>query len=184
MQVILKDNDLTLRPSEERDAETLAAWWNDGRIMAHAGWPQGVNTTKEKVAERISHRRSIGNNFIIELNGKPIGEMGYHTEDVGAGTPIKSGEAGIGIKICDFSLLELGLGTRALRLLIDYLFNTLKFKKIHVDANFENPRAQHVYEKLGFKKIRILETERWTDQMPVPARFIIYEMLPTDFVAE
>lgn len=29
---------LTIRQAEVADAEQLAAWWNDGAVMAHAGF--------------------------------------------------------------------------------------------------------------------------------------------------
>jgi RimJ/RimL family protein N-acetyltransferase len=43
---IIKDN-LTIRNATARDAEQLAAWWNNGAVMAHAGFPRGLSTTPE-----------------------------------------------------------------------------------------------------------------------------------------
>ena len=37
----LKHNDLIIRNATEKDAVQLAMWWNDGRVMAHAGSPRG-----------------------------------------------------------------------------------------------------------------------------------------------
>lgn len=42
---------LTIRQAEAADARQLAAWWNDGAVMAHAGFPNGLGTTEEKVIE-------------------------------------------------------------------------------------------------------------------------------------
>ena len=33
---------LTIRNAEAADAKQLCAWWNDGKIMAHAGLPNGA----------------------------------------------------------------------------------------------------------------------------------------------
>ena len=38
---------LTIRQAEVADAKQLAAWWNDGAVMAHAGFPNGLGTTEE-----------------------------------------------------------------------------------------------------------------------------------------
>ena len=38
------------------------------------------------------------------------------------------------------------------------------YKKIILDTNLKNTRAQHVYEMLGFKKIRI-NKDSWTNQI-------------------
>ena len=37
---------LTIRQAEVADAKQLAAWWNDGAVMAHAGFPNGLGTTE------------------------------------------------------------------------------------------------------------------------------------------
>jgi len=36
---------LTIRQAEVADAKQLAAWWNDGAVMAHAGFSNGSETT-------------------------------------------------------------------------------------------------------------------------------------------
>ena len=46
----LKHNDLIIRNATEKDAVQLAMWWNDGRVMAHAGFPKG--TVKRRKALR------------------------------------------------------------------------------------------------------------------------------------
>ena len=40
---------LTIRQAEVADAKQLAAWWNDGAVMAHAGFPNGLGTTEEEI---------------------------------------------------------------------------------------------------------------------------------------
>lgn len=179
----LQHNELTLRHAVAADAPQLAAWWNDGAVMAHAGYPQGIGTTAEAVAAQLSgdadgvHRR-----IIIELAGRPIGEMNYRdmTNDPDWNTDPACPTAIIGIKICDFSCQEKGLGRRALSLLIAYLFGELGYGKIVLDTNLENKRAQHVYETLGFRRLRVHENA-WTDQDGVPQSSVDYALLPADF---
>ena len=40
----LQYENLTIRPAEIADAKQLACWWNDGAVMAHAGFPNGIGT--------------------------------------------------------------------------------------------------------------------------------------------
>ena len=89
--------------------------------------------------------------------------------------------AGIGIKICDFSLHDRGYGKIVLSMLISSLFHDMGYKKIILDTNVNNKRAQHVYEELGFQKIRIRENA-WKNQLGELQSFIDYEMHPDDFV--
>lgn len=44
---------LTIRQAEVADAKQLAAWWNDGAVMAHAGFPNGLGTTEEEIIEGL-----------------------------------------------------------------------------------------------------------------------------------
>lgn len=44
---------LTIRQAEVADAKQLAAWWNDGAVMAHAGFLKGLGTTGEEVSKDL-----------------------------------------------------------------------------------------------------------------------------------
>lgn len=66
IQVFIQNGKLTIRNAEVYDAYQFAEWWNDGAVMAHAGFPMGLGTTPEKIAFDIStdtddirRRRSI-----------------------------------------------------------------------------------------------------------------------------
>jgi RimJ/RimL family protein N-acetyltransferase len=45
-----------------------------------------------------------------------------------------------------------GIGTEAARLMLEYGFNILELHRIDLEVFAFNPRAIHVYEKLGFKR--------------------------------
>lgn len=63
---------ITIRQAVASDAGQLAAWRNDGAVMAHAGFPEGLGTTAEEVAAGL-HPGSL----VIEKNGQLIGECNY-----------------------------------------------------------------------------------------------------------
>lgn len=172
--MLLHSNNLTIRNATPDDSAILCKWWNDGKVMAHAGFPNGLGTTEEIIIGQLlgdtdeTHRR-----LIIEVDAIPIGEMNYRNK----GNDI----AEIGIKICDFSIQEKGHGTILLSMLINSLFKDLGYKKIILDTNLKNLRAQHVYEKLGFKKLRI-NVDSWKDQLGELQTSIDYELEEKDFI--
>lgn len=172
--MLLQYNNLTIRDAAEEDAEQLALWWNDGKVMAHAGFPNGTGETADEIADRIKKDTDEERRLIIELDQKPIGEMSYGRE--GEDT------VGIGIKICDFTKQNQGFGKILLSMLITALFQDMGYKKIILDTNLKNERAQHVYEQLGFKKLRVNENS-WTNQIGELQSSINYELTGENFVS-
>ena len=168
----IQRNDLTIRDAGKADCEQLAAWWNDGRVMAHAGFPLGLHTTAEAIEAQISQDSDeTRRRLMIECRGRRIGEMSYrHLGDQ---------TAEIGIKICDFSCQDKGLGRVLLSMLIRELFSR-GCAVIRLDTNLNNTRAQHVYEKLGFRRVRINE-DSWKDQLGEWQSSVDYELTPEDF---
>lgn len=171
--MLLKYNNLTIRNATIHDAGQLALWWNDGKIMAHAGFPNGLGQTAESIANSLNndtddtHRR-----LIIEIDNVAVGEMNYRN--------LGNHVAEIGIKICDFSKQNSGMGKKLLSMLIVSLLNDMDYQKIILDTNSKNERAQHVYEQLGFKKLRVNENT-WTNQVGELESSVDYELCQTDF---
>ncbi len=162
---------LTIRNATNEDATILAQWWNDGKVMAHAGFPNGLNTTPETIIQQIAtDSDETRRRLIIEYMNRPIGEMSYRN--------IGNNEVEIGIKICDFNQQNKGLGKIILSMLISELFKS--YDKIILDTNLKNERAQHVYEQLGFTKLRI-NKNAWKDQLGVSQTSIDYELVQKDF---
>jgi RimJ/RimL family protein N-acetyltransferase len=166
--------DLTIRAATPADAEQLCAWWNDGEVMAHAGFPHGLGVEPGDVRARLADGGGEMRLQMREQGGKPIGEMHYRD---------RGGAAAIGIKICSRACQGKGTGTALLKIFITALFDTLGFEKVTVDANAKNLRAQHVYEnKLGFKKVRVNENS-WRDQLGQMQSSIDYEMTVAEWRA-
>ena len=65
-------------------------------------------------------------------------------------------------------------------MLISCLFEN-GFRKIVLDTNLNNLRAQHVYESLGFRKLRI-NYDSWTDQLGQKQSSVDYELTENDFI--
>lgn len=171
--MLLEFKNLTIRNATVEDADLLSSWWNDGKIMAHAGFPNGTGETANEIAEKIKEDTDENRRLIIELDKRPIGEMSYGR--VGEDT------VGIGIKICDFSEHDKGYGKILLSMLIFSLFEDMGYKKVILDTNANNKRAQHVYEELGFRKLQFRENS-WRNQLGELQSSIDYEMCQDDFV--
>ena len=126
-------NDLCIRNAEGKDCEQLATWWNDGSVMAHAGFPNGLGTTAEEIKEQIANDSDdTKRRLIIEYRGTSIGEMSFYVYE---GKKVE-----IGIKICNSDFQGKGLGRVILSMLIEKLFST-GYELIFLDTNLKNTRG-------------------------------------------
>jgi len=169
----IENGNMVIRSAEERDAQTLCGWWNDGKIMAHAGYPDGIGTTVQSVIESVNRDTDQYRCMMLEIDGKPVGEMNYRT--------VSEKVAEIGIKICSSDDQEIGNGTKFLKMLIGFLFIQMHYDKIVLDTNLLNTRAQHVYEKIGFRKTSV-NIDSWKDQLGVPQSSVNYELTKKEYL--
>jgi len=173
MNIIYKN--LRIRKAEFADAEQLFIWWNDGKVMSHAGFYNGLGCTIQEIVDSLKDNTyKPQHRHIIEVNNKAIGEMNYHeNEDI----------ADIGIKICDFSMQEKGYGTEFLVIFTDALFRHLDFEKVTIDTDLRNTRAQHVYKnKLGFNCSGVKKNS-WKDQLGELQSAVYFEISKTEWIA-
>lgn len=170
---MLKFENLSLRKAEVEDALQLVSWWNDGEVMAHAGFPNGVGVQVDEVVSLIKKNSKNRCQFILDIDGNPTGEMHYRKkEDI---------SAEIGIKICNKSFQNKGMGKKALSLLINHLFDEHKCQTLSVNVSKKNKVAQHVYEQLGFKEKNGLK--KISDKYLDKNSSIKYELSSSDFVS-
>ena len=165
-------NQLRIRNAEKKDCEQLARWWNDGKVMAHAGFPNGLGTTVAEIEKQIANDSDkTKRRLVIEYKEKLIGEMSFYVyEDT---------QFEIGIKICEPEYQEIGLGRIMLSMLIEELFNR-GANLIFLDTNLKNTRAQHVYEMLGFRKVSV-NIDSWKNQLGELQSSVNYELEVNDF---
>lgn len=181
----LEQGKLCIKNAEKEDCKQLVSWWNDGAVMAHAGFPNGLGTSEEKVQKQIAaDNDDTRRHLVIWYDGNRIGEMSYSNlgdslEETGEDT-IENRTADIGIKISNPAFQEKGLGKIVLSMLIRELFSR-GYTKIVLDTNLKNKRAQHVYERLGFQKVNV-RMDAWTDQVGEKQSVIDYELTTEHFV--
>ena len=167
-----KKGKIRIRSAQASDAPILAAWWNDGAVMAHAGFPLGLGTTPERIsADLETDRDDTRRRLMLEYGDLPIGEMSYRM--------LEGNRAEIGIKICRAEYQEKGIGRIALSLLIRALLDR-GAGTIILDTNQRNTRAQHVYETLGFQKTGV-RIDSWRDQLGCLQSAVDYELTKDTF---
>ena len=72
------------------------------------------------------------------------------------------------------------IGKVVLSLFISGLFEQLGYDKICLDTNLNNERAQHVYERMGFQKVRI-NMDSWKNQLGELQSSVDYELTKDGF---
>lgn len=79
----IKYNQLCIRNAEKKDCEQLAVWWNDGTVMAHAGFPNGLGTSAAEIEKQIADDSDeTRRRLIIEYNDVRIGEMSFYVFEI------------------------------------------------------------------------------------------------------
>ena len=136
---------LILRPWREDDAEELYKYASDPEVGPPAGWPP--HTSVENSCEIIKTVFSAPDTFAVCLkdNGKPIGCIGFHRNDLAE----KDDEYELGYWIGK-PFWGKGLIPEASYEMLRYAFEDLKMNRIwcgHYDGNIKSRRVQ---EKLGF----------------------------------
>lgn len=65
--MFIKYKNLVIRNADKHDSHILAKWWNDGTVMAHAGFPNGLGTTSEEIEQKIDFPWVTGKSFLIQI---------------------------------------------------------------------------------------------------------------------
>ena len=138
---------IRLRAREPEDVPQLYEWFNDPEVTEHLAMRYPLSLRSER--EFVDSASDVGYNninFAIEtLDGKMIGGCGLET----ASPENRSAE--LGIAIGDKNFWGGGYGTDTMRTLVRFGFDMMNLHRVQLDVYANNLRAQHVYEKVGFR---------------------------------
>ena len=145
--MILKTENLILRPWQDSDAECLYHFAKNPNIGPIAGWPphesveDSLNIIKTVFAKRET--------YAIVKDDIPIGCVGllFHPD---CNHWWGEGTAELGYWIGE-EYWNRGYATEAARKLIDHAFSDLDVDEIYASYRYENKQSGRVLEKLGFK---------------------------------
>jgi len=156
-----KDDDLTIRPIKKQDLGTLwelmykedAPEWKkwDAPYFPHQSMPY------EKFMEGADTLINQNERWVILINDVVCGTVSYYFEDV------QQVWLEMGILILEGQNWGKGIGTRALRLWMSHIFNSLPVQRVGLTTWSGNKRMIRVAEKVGMKmearirKVRLYE---------------------------
>ena len=143
--MILQTKRLILRPWSENDAEELYKYASDPEVGPPAGWPP--HTSAQNSREIIRTVLSVPETYAVcqKENGKPIGSIGLHRNDLAE----KDDEYELGYWIGK-PFWGQGLIPEASRELLRYAFEDLGMSRIWCGYYDGNEKSRRVQEKLGF----------------------------------
>jgi aminoglycoside 6'-N-acetyltransferase len=169
--IIASDGQVSIRKMLYQDDDfcLLHKWLNDRKVLSFI---EGPNTryTYEQIIEKYGSRAK-GEHYvtpcIIEFNCVPIGFIQFYPlqddEICDYGAKNNQPQYGLDIFIGQTDCWNKGIGTRALRLLIQYLFIEQGVADIYIDPQTWNIRAIKSYEKCGFKRVKVLKEHELFD---------------------
>lgn len=151
---MIQGKKIILRPFRTEDADPL--WDSMGNELFNKLTGTHGDFTREMIEAYIA--RQIANDdderasFIIALpdDSRAVGEVVINEIDH------DNRSANIRIALFYEHDAGKGYGTEAMRLMVDYGFKQLNLHRISLGVYAFNPRAIHVYEKLGFKREGVL----------------------------
>ncbi len=143
--MVFETKRLMLRPWREDDAESLYEYAKDPEVGPPAGWPP--HTSVENSREIIKTVLSADEIYAVCLkeNGKPIGSIGLHRNDLAE----RDDEYELGYWIGK-PFWGQGMIPEAATEMLRYAFENLGMNRVwcgHYDGNAKSRRVQ---EKLGF----------------------------------
>lgn len=151
---MIQGEKVTLRPYRMSDAEALLRSMDDTEINRLTGTHQTF--TLEQIQRYIENFENADDRvgFIIadpqsdDLD--PLGEIVIMDIDT------NNRSASIRIAMYSIERVNRGYGTEGMRLALNYGFTELNLHRISLEVYAFNPRAIHVYEKIGFKREGVL----------------------------
>ena len=130
----------TFRKLEEADFELLFNWLQQPHVKEW--WDDGDDTIAKVKLHYTKGADTVTRFLLLSDNKEPVGYFQYYVE--------RCGVIGIDQFLGDVSLINKGLGTKAVMAFSKLIRETKQPTTIIVDPEPENHRAIRCYEKAGF----------------------------------
>jgi aminoglycoside 6'-N-acetyltransferase len=144
------------------DYALMARWLTDARVLEfYEGRdnPFPLERIIDKYSPRVLGADKVTPCFILH-HGEPVGYIQYYLHDADDqreyGLDDGVSNYGMDMFIGEPELWNRGIGSQAVILMRDYLFEKLYASHVTLDPETWNERAIHVYEKCGFHKALLL----------------------------
>jgi len=140
------DEDFGLKLPEPRDVDSSNAFKNDQELASMLGSFNRVYSRAD-FADRVEFHRNTKDEVLwVFINGDDtcVGHVGGYKIDH------RVGQAEFAVILGEQATWGRGLGTKCTDLAVEHAFRELNLRRVYLDVLATRPRAQHVYEKLGF----------------------------------
>lgn len=158
---MIRGEKVTLRALRREDLVRLCEFNNDIEVELAGGgdppMPQSPARLEAEFDANVGHGGRDGTTFAIETDGVFIGICALFNTDLVART------CELGITIGDKAYWGHGLGTEAVRLLVDYGFRHHNFNRIFLTVNADNARAIGAYRRCSFREEGRLRHHVWSN---------------------
>lgn len=143
----------------EADYALLARWLTDERVLAfYEGRdnPCHIERARAEFNPRVLAEENV-HPCILEYENHPIGYLQYYLADTAEYQFDGRGKVyALDLFIGEPEYWGKGLGPRFLTLLLQYLFEWKGADWVILDPHVDNLRAIRAYEKVGFRKLKLL----------------------------
>lgn len=161
MRTLIQKENISLRLLDEQDKPLLLKWLTDKRVLFYWEGQSAIFDEKRIEDEYYNEEDVELERAIIECDGIAIGYCHmyklneellneYHypiTDKIVYGVDQFIGEP---------EYWDKGIGTKFMKLMLEYLTNEKAAEIVILDPHADNPRAIRCYEKVGFEKIKFL----------------------------
>ena len=148
----LRSGPVRLRPLTEGDWDLVVGWWNDPEIAYFADAEPSRYTVRQ-VQEIVRGISRCAYCFVIEFEGRPVGECWLQEMNL---KRILRRNPRLDCRRIDLAIEKgfwgLGIGTAAIRLLVEFGFESECVDAIFaMDVADCNRRSRRAFEKAGFE---------------------------------
>ena len=158
--IILKSDNITLRPMTEDDWNALLIWNTDPDVLYFTEGDNVENYSLEEIKYIYRYVSQTSYCFIIEYDSEPIGECWLQEMNIYRilNKFPRGDNRRIDIMIGVKSLWNKGLGGKVIELLSKFGFEMQNADNIFACGIVDyNPRALNAFKKLGFELLEIIE---------------------------
>lgn len=157
LRTVLKGSRITIRRVRASDLRVILRWWTDPVVMGEVRATRLRITLNQLQAEYWPRWENPGpadyHQFVICLDKRPVGEIGYRLAD---GDPTT---AAVDIKIGEPELWGRGIGSAAMRLFVAFLREQVGVATVVAEPGEWNQRSLRLFASIGFREVGRQATE-------------------------
>ncbi len=155
---MIRLGDVTLRPLEPRDVDSLYSFRNDWEVIQYLGG-FSAGYSRKNLSDWVTAHRNRADEVLWTIaearTDKSIGHVGLYKID----NRVRKAE--FAIVIGDRDSWGKGLGRKVTRAVVEWGFEQLNLHKVSLSVLDFNRRAILLYQSLGFRKEGVLRDEQF-----------------------